>query len=37
MVKWLRRIELVDSYNGAGGGHGGYREDTMFYEREAPL
>jgi DMSO/TMAO reductase YedYZ molybdopterin-dependent catalytic subunit len=37
MVKWLRRIELVERCDAAGEGQGGYREATMFYEREAPI
>jgi DMSO/TMAO reductase YedYZ molybdopterin-dependent catalytic subunit len=31
MVKWIERIELVDSYEQLGDGRGGWREDNMFY------
>jgi methionine sulfoxide reductase catalytic subunit len=37
MVKWIRRLELVDSYKGLGEGSGGTREDTMYYDPGAGI
>jgi DMSO/TMAO reductase YedYZ molybdopterin-dependent catalytic subunit/thiosulfate reductase cytochrome b subunit len=31
MVKWVRRIELVDDYRRIGQGQGGWREDQQYY------
>lgn len=36
-VKWLRRIELVESYRDLGAGQGGSREDTMYYEESVGI
>jgi len=37
MVKYLQSIELVDSYDAVGEGHGGYREDHQYYDRVASI
>lgn len=37
MVKYLTRIELVDSDAAVGEGHGGYREDHQYYDRVASI
>lgn len=37
MVKWLRRIELVDDYRAIGEGQGGSREDNMYYEQSVGI
>ena len=37
MVKYLRCIELVESYRKVGDGQGGYREDVQFYGSEASI
>ena len=37
MVKWLCRIELLHDLPEASQGLGGTREDTMHYERVAPI
>jgi hypothetical protein len=37
MVKYLRCIELVESYRGVGDGQGGYREDVQYYGCEASI
>lgn len=37
MVKYLRAIEVVDSFSGIGEGHGGYREDHQYYDKVAAI
>ncbi|MER3423041.1 MAG: molybdopterin-binding protein [Nitrospiraceae bacterium] len=37
MVKYLRSIELVTTLNEVGEGHGGYREDYQYYDKEAMI
>lgn len=37
MVKYLQAIEVVDSYDAVGEGHGGYREDHQYYDRVASI
>lgn len=37
MVKWVRRIELVERYSDLRGGQGGSREDNMYYEHVAGM
>ncbi|HJU06135.1 MAG TPA: molybdopterin-dependent oxidoreductase, partial [Nitrospiraceae bacterium] len=37
MVKYLRSIELVESYAAVGEGHGGYREDHQYYDKVASI
>ena len=37
MVKYLRSIELVEQYDTVGAGHGGSREDTMYYGKGAEV
>jgi methionine sulfoxide reductase catalytic subunit len=37
MVKYIRRIEFVDSYRSIGAGQGGWREDNQFYSQEAGI
>jgi DMSO/TMAO reductase YedYZ molybdopterin-dependent catalytic subunit len=37
MVKYLRSIELVESYRQLGDGEGGFREDTQFYGTQAGI
>lgn len=35
MVKYLRAIEVVDTFATIGAGHGGYREDHQYYDKVA--
>ena len=37
MVKYLRAIEVVDTFTTIGGGHGGYREDHQYYDKVAAM
>jgi DMSO/TMAO reductase YedYZ molybdopterin-dependent catalytic subunit len=37
MVKWVRRLELVDDFRQLGEGQGGWREDHMQYSRLAGI
>jgi len=37
MVKWLKSIELIESYRSVGEGQGGYREDTEYYGTGAEI
>jgi hypothetical protein len=37
MVKWIRSIELVESYADLGSGQGGWREDWQYYSSEASI
>jgi DMSO/TMAO reductase YedYZ molybdopterin-dependent catalytic subunit len=37
MVKWLRAIELVESYGAVGEGQGGWREDFQHYSQDASM
>ncbi len=37
MVKWLKSIELVETYATVGEGQGGYREDAQFYDIGAQI
>lgn len=37
MVKWIRAIEVVASYDAIGMGQGGWREDQQFYANEAGI
>lgn len=37
MVKYIRRIELIDDYRKLGLGQGGWREDYQFYSPEASI
>jgi DMSO/TMAO reductase YedYZ molybdopterin-dependent catalytic subunit len=37
MVKWIRAIEVVDSYAQIGMGHGGWREDQQYYTTYAGI
>jgi DMSO/TMAO reductase YedYZ molybdopterin-dependent catalytic subunit len=37
MVKYLRAIELVDTFATIGEGHGGYREDHQYYDKVAAM
>jgi DMSO/TMAO reductase YedYZ molybdopterin-dependent catalytic subunit len=37
MVKYLRAIEVVDTYASIGEGHGGYREDHQYYDKVAAM
>ncbi|HEY5086626.1 MAG TPA: molybdopterin-dependent oxidoreductase [Gemmatimonadaceae bacterium] len=37
MVKYICRIEFVDSYRNIGAGQGGWREDHQFYSQEAGI
>jgi methionine sulfoxide reductase catalytic subunit len=37
MVKWLRAIELVESYAHIGEGQGGWREDFQHYSQDASI
>lgn len=37
MVKYLREIELVDTYASIGEGQGGYREDHQYYDKVAAI
>lgn len=37
MVKYLRAIEVVDTFAGIGEGRGGYREDHQYYDKVAAI
>lgn len=37
MTKWVERIEVVSAYSGIGEGMGGWREDNVFYDKEAEI
>jgi len=37
MVKWIRSMELVASYDDIGAGYGGWRADLLHYGRIAPI
>ena len=37
MVKWIRAIEVVESYEVIGQGYGGWREDNQYYGTEAGI
>jgi DMSO/TMAO reductase YedYZ molybdopterin-dependent catalytic subunit len=37
MVKWIKKIELVEDYRTVGEGHGGYREDFEYYGTGAEI
>ena len=37
MVKWIRSMELVASYDDIGAGYGGWRADLLHYSRIAPI
>jgi DMSO/TMAO reductase YedYZ molybdopterin-dependent catalytic subunit/thiosulfate reductase cytochrome b subunit len=37
MVKWIRSMELVASYDDLGAGYGGWRADQLHYSRIAPI
>jgi methionine sulfoxide reductase catalytic subunit len=37
MVKYLRAIELVETFATIGEGHGGYREDHQYYDKVAAI
>ena len=37
MVKYLRAIEVVDTFATIGEGHGGYREDHQYYDKVAAI
>jgi DMSO/TMAO reductase YedYZ molybdopterin-dependent catalytic subunit/thiosulfate reductase cytochrome b subunit len=37
MVKWIRSMELIASYDGIGAGCGGWRADRLHYSRMAPI
>jgi DMSO/TMAO reductase YedYZ molybdopterin-dependent catalytic subunit len=37
MVKWIRSMELVASYDEIGAGYGGWRADRLHYSRIAPI
>jgi len=37
MVKWIRSIEFVYDYKNIGMGHGGHREDHMYYSPRAEI
>jgi DMSO/TMAO reductase YedYZ molybdopterin-dependent catalytic subunit len=37
MVKWVRSMELIDSYDDIGAGYGGWRADVLHYSRLAPI
>ena len=37
MVKYLRAIEVVDTFATIGEGHGGYREDHQYYDKVAAM
>lgn len=37
MVKYLRAIELVDTFAGIGEGRGDYREDHQYYDKVAAI
>jgi hypothetical protein len=37
MVKYLRAIQLVETFTTIGDGHGGYREDHQYYDKVAAM
>ncbi|MEO8521033.1 MAG: molybdopterin-dependent oxidoreductase, partial [Acidobacteriota bacterium] len=37
MVKWIRSMELIASYDDIGAGYGGWRADLLHYGRLAPI
>jgi DMSO/TMAO reductase YedYZ molybdopterin-dependent catalytic subunit len=37
MVKWVRSMELIASYDDIGAGYGGWRADLLHYSRLAPI
>jgi sulfoxide reductase catalytic subunit YedY len=37
MVKWIRSMDLVASYDDIGAGYGGWRADLLHYSRIAPI
>ena len=37
MVKWIRSMELIASYDDIGAGYGGWRADVLHYSRLAPI
>ena len=37
MVKYLRKIEVVETYATIGEGQGGYREDHQYYDKVAAI
>jgi thiosulfate reductase cytochrome b subunit len=37
MVKWIKSIEFVESYENIGMGQGGHREDNMYYGKRAGI
>ena len=37
MVKWIRSMELIGSYDNVGLGYGGWRADRLHYSRLAPI
>ena len=37
MVKWIRSMELIASYDDIGAGYGGWRADLLHYSRLAPI
>ena len=37
MTKWISSIEFVSDYKNIGMGHGGQREDRMYYGRGADI
>jgi DMSO/TMAO reductase YedYZ molybdopterin-dependent catalytic subunit/thiosulfate reductase cytochrome b subunit len=37
MVKWVRSMELIASYDDIGAGYGGWRADLLYYSRLAPI
>jgi hypothetical protein len=37
MVKYLRAIEVVDTFATIGEGQGGYREDHQYYDKVAAM
>jgi len=37
MVKWVRSMELIASYDDIGAGYGGWRADRLHYSRLAPI
>jgi sulfoxide reductase catalytic subunit YedY len=37
MVKWIRSMELIASYDDIGAGYGGWRADRLHYSRLAPI
>ncbi len=37
MVKWVRSMELIASYDDIGAGYGGWRADQLHYSRLAPI